>query len=239
MKNLLQTVITAAGGMEKWNSLKEVRAHLQVVGAIWEIKGSPEVFKDVYFYADIHNQIAGFENFPQEGQYTTFEPNLITIRESSGEIIDKSVNPRESFNGYTWDAKWNLLQLLYFSNYAFWTYLTLPFNFTLPGYEAEEIASYNDGSEILRRLKITTPDVIAAHNKSMIFYFGQNGLLKRIDYEPDIIGSIPSTQIVSDYREFNGIMSPTKRRIYMRNEDLTYNSEPVLVAVDVKSIDFR
>lgn len=239
MKNLVQTTIDATGGIERWNNYKEVNAHLHVLGAIWEIKGNPAVFKSVYFYANLHKQVGGFKNYPEEGYHTTFKPNLITIRDSTGKIIDESINPRDSFDGYAWDAKWNLLQLLYFSNYAFWIYLTLPFNFTLPGYETQEIEPYDSGKGIWRRLKVTTPDYIASHNKTMVFFFGENGLLTRIDYEPDIIGSIPSTQIVSDYKEFNGIMVPTKRRIYMRNDDLTFKPEPVLVALDVISMEFK
>ena len=239
MNDLLKTAISASGGLEIWNSYKEVFAKLKVDGAIWTIKGKPHVFAEVAFYAELHNQSGGFENYPQKGQYTTFQPDLITIRQQSGEVIEQSIHPRDSFAGYAWDAKWDLMQLLYFSNYAFWTYLTLPFNFTLHGYETEEIESYENEGEIWRRLKVTTPDYIATHNKTMIFFFGSDGLLTRIDYEPDIIGGIPSTQMVYDYKNFNGIMSPTKRRIYIRNDDLTYKPEPVLVTVDVDSIEFK
>jgi hypothetical protein len=39
--------------------------------------------------------------------------------------------------------------------------------------------------------------------------------------------------------DFSGIMMPTKRRIYTRNPNLSYNLEPVLVTVDVESAEFE
>jgi hypothetical protein len=42
----------------------------------------------------------------------------------------------------------------------------------------------------------------------------------------------------SEYREFNGIMVPTRRRVYVRNPDGSAARDSVSVAIDVASVTF-
>jgi len=62
-------------------------------------------------------------------------------------------------------------------------------------------------------------------------------LLRRHDYAPDILQSVPSSQYVKDYKDYNGIKIATNRRIYLRNNDGGYNAEPIMVSIDV--LDFK
>ena len=47
MKDLFNTVIEAHGGLERWNQLTSVSAHLVQGGALWGIKGQAGVLDDV------------------------------------------------------------------------------------------------------------------------------------------------------------------------------------------------
>ena len=49
----------------------------------------------------------------------------------------------------------------------------------------------------------------------------------------DLLGSGPAVHYPSDYREFDGIMVPTRRRVYVRNPDGSPVLNSVSVAVDV------
>jgi hypothetical protein len=239
MNDLLALALSAHGGSEKWNGFSSLKAHLHFDGVVWGVKGRPGVFKDVHYHANIHKQEAGFTDYPLAGQDTTFTPDLITIEAADGKILEQLASPRDSFAGNVWDTPWSVLQMLYFSNYAFWTYFTAPFNFVLPGYLTEEISPWTEGADTWRRLQVTFPDTIATHNRIQVFFYDKNGLLRRHDYAPDILGSFPSTQIVSEYREYSGIMLPSKRKIYIRSKDDSFQTEPVLVDVDVESIAFN
>ena len=239
MNDLLKLAISAHGGLERWNSYKSLEAHLHVTGYVWVVKGKPDVFKDAQYHANIHEQLAGFRHFPKDGQLTTFRPDRVSVETDDGKVIEESLNPRLTFAGHEWSTPWDLLQMLYFSNYAFWTYMTAPFNFTLPGYETRELDTWKEGTEIWRRLEVTFPDYIATHNKVQVFYYDQDGFQKRHDYAPDIMNHFISTQMVSDYKEYNGIMLPTKRIIYIRNPDNSYKTEPELVHVEVESVQFK
>ena len=239
MNDLLDLAISAHGGLEKWTSFSTLKAHLHVDGVVWTVKGKPGVFTDVHYHTDLHKQKAGFTNYPLPGQFTTFSTHRISIETSDGKVLEQLSDPRASFAGNVWDTPWNLLQMLYFSNYAFWTYLTAPFNFTLTGYQVKELDPWQEGTDMWRRLQVTFPDHIATHNKVQVFYYDKNGFQKRHDYAPDIMAGFLSTQIVSDYREYSGLMLPSKRRIYSRKEDNSFGTQPVLVTVDVDSIEFE
>ena len=89
-----------------------------------------------------------------------------------------------------------------------------------------------------RRLEITFPAYIETHNTVQVFYYGPDGLLRRHDYAPDILQSVPSSQYVSDFRDIEGIKVPFTRRIYLRNADGSFNADPVMVSIDVLAFEF-
>jgi hypothetical protein len=56
MKDLLSVAVEAYGGLSRWNQLKTVRASLSITGAIWQVKGKPDVLKDVSIEAQLHEE---------------------------------------------------------------------------------------------------------------------------------------------------------------------------------------
>jgi hypothetical protein len=43
MNDLVQVAVNADGGLERWNQLKTVKASVSITGAIWQLKGKPDV----------------------------------------------------------------------------------------------------------------------------------------------------------------------------------------------------
>jgi len=43
MNDLLQVAVDAHGGLSRWNQLKTVKTSLSITGAIWQIKGKPDM----------------------------------------------------------------------------------------------------------------------------------------------------------------------------------------------------
>ena len=50
MIDLLQLAVDAHCGLARWNQLKTVRASVSVTGVIWQVKGKPDVLKDIRSY---------------------------------------------------------------------------------------------------------------------------------------------------------------------------------------------
>ncbi len=56
MTELLDVVVEAHGGLDRWNQLNNIKAKLTVAGAIWEFKQKPGLLTDVTFESGIHDQ---------------------------------------------------------------------------------------------------------------------------------------------------------------------------------------
>ena len=102
--------------------------------------------------------------------------------------------------------------------------------------ETEEISPIQVESETWRRLKVTFPDTVKSHTTEQISCFGPHGLLRRHDSRVDILGGASSLKYASGYRNVNGIIVPTKRRVYAYDGDYQLAKEPLLVAIDVGEI---
>ena len=63
-----------------------------------------------------------------------------------------------------------------------------------------------------------------------------DGLLRRHDYTVDILGGATGLSFASDYREIDGLIFPTTRRVYGYEGDYQLVPEPLLVAVDISQI---
>jgi hypothetical protein len=238
MEELVDLATSAHGGMAKWNSFKNIKAHLKVGGLIWEVKGKAGLLSDGVFEANIHEQQTSYHSLANPDINSQWDPEKIILNNAAGTVPRTLRNPRQSFGGEVLESQWNEFQPLYFCNYAFWTYLTAPFNFKLPGYQVKELSPWEQDNETWRRLEVTFPEYIQTHNSVQVFYYDKDFLLKRHDYAPDILQGFPSSQYVWDFKDFMGIMVPVSRRIYMRNEDSTYNPEPVMVSIDVLDVEF-
>ncbi len=237
MNDLLKLAIEAHGGLEKWNQFKQVRIHMLVGGMLWAAKGQGDVISDSYFETNLREQYSRYPDFERAGQEAVAQPGRVAII-YKGNIADELLNPRDSFVDHTITTQWSKLQLVYFGSYAMWCYLTIPFSFTLPGFETKEIEPWHEAGETWRRLQVTFPDHLAYHSRVQVFYFDQAGLLKRHDYETEVSGGFAAAHYVFDYKEFQGIKLPTRRMVYPRDEQQRYIPEPLVVQIDLLDVTF-
>jgi hypothetical protein len=117
-----------------------------------------------------------------------------------------------------------------------WTYLNMPFLLAWPRVETEELEPWPTDSGDWRRLAVRFPAGIATHSTVQTLYFDGEGLLKRHDYNVEISGNTPGAHIIEDYTEVSGIKFPTKRRIYARQPDGSFSTEPLVVSIDLSNI---
>jgi hypothetical protein len=236
MTELLDIVLEAHGGLDRWNQLSTIRAKMTVAGAIWEFKQKPGLLTDVTFESGIHDQHhVVYRDFAGKGNQSVFHPDKLFVKNEKGEILWTRDNPRNAFDV---TSPWDELNVAYFSSYATWNYLTQPFTYILPGFVTAEVASRTEDGETWRALKITYPPTIAGHSREQTSYFGIDGLLRRHDYTVDILGGATGANYPSDYREVSGIMVPTKRRIYAQDANGDKVLEPLLVSIDIAEISF-
>lgn len=243
MNDLLKRAVEAHGGLGRWNELTAVRVEAAITGAIWYVKGKPDALQDVVMTIDTKAERLVTE-FPGQDKRSIFEPDRIVMERADGTPLEARDSPEKSFEWQQRETPWDDIHVAYFQGEALWTYLTTPFLYTYAGFQTEEIAPIQaDGDsaegETWRRLKVTFPDRVKSHTREQISCFGPDGLLRRHDYTVDILGGATGLNYASEYRDVQGIIVPTRRRIYAYEGDYVKVPEPVLVAIDMGEITFR
>ena len=74
------------------------------------------------------------------------------------------------------------------------------------------------------------------HNAEATAYFGEDGLLRRRDYNVDLLGGGTGANYATNYKNGDGIIAPTTRRIYARDQAQQKVPDPLLVAIDMTEI---
>lgn len=235
MSELLNLAIKAHGGLDRWNKVKAIKVAASITGAIWYVKGKPDALKNVVLTAETRNErvIVGF---PGQDKRAVFEPSRVVIERVNGTLIEARDDPEKSFEGQQRETPWDDIHVAYFVCEALWTYLNTPFLYTHGGFISQEIPSIQVDDETWRRLKVTFPDNVKSHTREQISCFGPDGLLRRHDYTVDILGGATGLNYASDYLDVDGIIVPTKRRVYAYEGDYQLVKEPLLVAIDMAEI---
>jgi hypothetical protein len=238
MDDLLALAIDAHGGMKRWDRISRFRAAMSITGAIWDLKGKPGLLTDVVLEGETRDQRIRITPFPATGCYAIWEPNHQTIETAQGVVLTERRNPAPSFSAPDQESPWDDLQVASFAAQAIWNSLAAPFLFARPDFVVQEIDPWSNGGQVWRRLFVTYPDNVVAYSRQQTYYFDDDGSLRQLDYDIDILGGVPAAQYPSDYREFDGIMVPTRRRAHVRNLDGSPLRRSTSIAIDITRVTF-
>src|ERR1700730_5889241 len=238
MEDLLALAVDAHGGMTRWDAIKTVTADLTIGGALWDLKGKTGILKEARYEADVHVQRATLGHFTAPDRHVRFSPERVVLETDAGEVIEIRDHPRSAFIGHTRESPWDDLHVAYFSGYAMWTYLTQPFLYAYRGFETREIDPWEEEGEVWRRLEVIFPGYIASHTRRQVSYFGPDGLIRRHDYAVDVLGGATGAHYISGYRDLDGIVTPTRRRVFAMGPGNRPARDALLVSIDLTSTSF-
>ena len=235
---LLERVLLAHGGLDRWNRFDTVRATIVTGGQLFGMKDTPQDSSPRRMTVATKREWASVTPYGANDQRTDFTAKRIAIEKMDGTVITERLNPAEHADGKAVDAPWDALDRAYFNGYALWTYLTTPFLFAMSGFAVEEIKPWQEQNELWRGLRVTFPSDIASHSRRQDFYFGPDFLLRRHDYHVEASGGFAAAQYVSVPVTVEGITLPTKRRAYMRDPDLLPMHDRLMVSIDISDVAF-
>jgi hypothetical protein len=236
VSDLLNTVLDAHGGLARWQEAHQITARQFFGGALWELKGHPGALNDVDVTVALDREYVSQKPFFNPEHHTSFTADRVAVETSDGTVVEELTDPRASFAGHVLTTPWTRLQLAYFSGSAMWTYLAEPLSLTFPGVQTEEIASASESGRKFRRLRVTFPSSIATLSTEQVLYIGDDGLIHRRDYSVDIAGGSPAAHYVSGHQEVSGLVIPTTREIYTRDESGNKIPEPLVVSVRLENV---
>ena len=235
---LLDEVLGAYGGVERWRELDTIKIHQIVGGVLWTLKNADGVINDSTVEIRVQEQRAWHRPFTGAGLRSSYSPGRVAIEtdDDSAVTVDVLDSPRDSFTGHELTTPWTTLQLAYFAGYAMWTYLSEPYSLTFPGVTTEELGAWDEDGQVWRRLGVRYPESIGTHSADQVLYVDSDGLLRRRDYQVDIAGGSPAAHYINDHREFEGIIVPVQRIVHMRDENRQPVPEPVTVSIDIDEV---
>jgi hypothetical protein len=235
---LLDLALAGHGGLDRWLATGSVTATITVTGALFALKGRPEGLGGVVeATASTSTPRLTFRPF-LGGDEGAFEAGRVAVKRAGAEI-DARDTPRAAFADHELGTAWDDLHLLYFAGYAMWNYLATPFMFTRPGFELEEIEPWHEGGETWRRLRVEFPADVPSHSPAQVFYFDREGLLRRLDYAPEVVSPqspIPAAHYCHDHKDFSGLVVPTRRRVFRRHDDGAPATDQPVVELEVKAV---
>src|SRR5262245_33222710 len=235
---LLASIVEAHGGFDRWRRFNRVGATIVTGGILWGIKNLTQDQDPRRMTVSLHEERASVAPFGDPDWHTGFTPDRVAILRGDGAVVAERRDPPAPFAGHEMTTPWGPLHRAYFNGYALWTYLTTPFLLTMDGVQVTEGRPWTEGSETWRVLHARFPGSAATHSALQDFFFGDDLLLRRHDYNVDVAGGFAAAQLVYDYIEADGIRLPSKRRAYTRGTDLGPRVEPLMVSIDISDVRF-
>jgi len=131
----------------------------------------------------------------------------VTIESSDGKVLEQRDDARRHLQNASLSTRWDRLNLVYFLGYAFWGYLTLPYQLMRTDIVWTELG---DGE-----LQADYGSNLPVHSRIQRFWFDtKTGLLRRNDYAPVAAAvGVEVANVVFEHRTSNGIPYASKRRV--------------------------
>jgi hypothetical protein len=238
MDELLAHVIDAHGGMKRWNGYEMIEATIVSGGGFFPLKGVLQDADPRRMTFWLHEERSSILPYGAPDQRSMFTPERIAVEKLDGTVVAERPAPKDSFAGHQMSTPWDPLHRAYFNGEALWTYLTTPFVLAMKGVRVEETEPWHEGPETWRVLRAYFPGSIDTHSLVQDFFFGEDLMLRRHDYNVNIAGGFAASQLTSQYAVANGIRLPTKRRAYTRGPDRRPILEMLMVSIDISEVSF-
>ncbi len=238
MNELLASIVEAHGGLDRWRGFSRVEATIVTGGSLWSMKNLTQDQDPRQMTVWLHEERSSVAPFGDPEWHTEFTPDRIAILRSDGTVVAERHDPRASFAGHEMMTPWDPLHRAYFNGYALWTYLTTPFLLAMDGVQVTEREPWTEGGETWRVVRARFPESIATHSALQDFFFGDDLMLRRHDYNVDVAGGFDAAQLVYDYIEVDGIRLPSSRRAYTRGTDSRPRLDPLMVSIDISDVRF-
>ncbi|MGW7545047.1 hypothetical protein ACWGKQ_28670 [Streptomyces sp. NPDC054770] len=233
---LLDLVLDAHGGLQRWQDARTIHAEGSIGGLLWSLRGQEGILARTDATIDVQQQRLVFDGFTGPALRGLFTPDRVAVERQDGEVVAERRAPRDAFAGHGPDTPWDRLHALYFAGYALWNYLTAPYLLTRPGVVVEELEPWREAGEQRRRLRVKFPQSLATHSTQQVFHYDTAGLLRRHDYAPDVLGGTPAAHFSDRHVQASGLVFPTHRFVVPVEKDGHVASGPVLIAIDLTQI---
>jgi hypothetical protein len=100
MSELLDLVLQAHGGLDRWNKFSSVTATIVTGGGLWPMKGLKQDSNPREMTVTLHEETASVSPFGQPDWRSAFTPDRIAIETTAQEAVDAAL--RKHGPGASW-----------------------------------------------------------------------------------------------------------------------------------------
>jgi hypothetical protein len=215
MSALLDEVLKAHGGLERWRAARTISGRVRSGGLLIRTRVPGNRFADYRATVDVHRPCTVMDPFPENGQRGVFEGGAARIETDAGDVVASRDDPRPAFFGRAGlrrNLRWDALDSAYFAGYALWNYLTTPLLLCRDGVEVSEGDAWEEEGERWRRLEAAFPAGLDTHSDRQSFYFDAQGRLRRHDYVAEVVGGwARAAHYCAEHVRAGGLVFPTRR----------------------------
>jgi hypothetical protein len=240
---LLDDVIEAHGGLDRWARVAAIRGEVRGGGLLLATRVPRNILRSGTIEVRPDEQVTIAEPYGDPGRRGVFDHGSVRIETLDGEVLESRERPRECFFGRAGlrrNLRWDALDAGYFAGYAWWNYLTAPFLLAREDVVVLEIDPWQQDGETWRRLEARFPPSIHTHSERQTFYYDRDLRLRRHDYVAEVVGGwARAAHLCTDHVEVDGLVFPTERRVRpigLGNRPLPL---PTLVSLQLSEIEVR
>jgi hypothetical protein len=228
---LLDDVLQASGGLERWRQLRRFTVHLSIGGALFPRMSGPALMKDMVVEGAVHEQALEMTGFTAPDRRALYRPDRVALERSDGQLLEErratAAEFRRSLKASTWDE----LLLAFYCGSLIRSYLDIPFVLADADVVISELPLSNGRDKRLRTLQVRFPERLAAHTAESTLYFDSQALLRRQEYSSLHEDGTRIAQTYSGYQRYSGILVPTLCRLLTKKQDAATGLTPVDIEI--------
>ena len=241
MAALLDQVLEAHGGRERWAAAKRIGARVRSGGLLVRTRFPGRGRADYRIEAEVGTARATATPFPSPGRRGVFDRGEARIETDAGELIESRSDPRPWFFGRAGlrrNLRWDALDAIYFAGYAIWNYLNTPYLLASEEVRTRELEPWDVGEGRWRRLAADFRPGLDTHSPAQVFYFDEGGLLRRHDYVAEVVGGwARAAHMCAGHVEAGGLVFPTRRWVRPRGPGDRVLAGPTLVSLGISELE--
>jgi hypothetical protein len=225
--------LEAYGGEVVWTGAHTVQATVTVGGLLFQQKGI-NIPPHARFTVDVQRPRTVIDPIDGSGDVGILDGFSVTIESSDGKVLEHRDDARHHLQNASLSTRWDRLNLVYFLGYAFWGYLTLPYQLMRTDIVWTELG--------VGELQADYGSNLPVHSRVQRFWFDtKTGLLRRNDYAPVAAAvGVDVANVVFEHRKSNGIPYASKRRVKLTPVQYGWVlPAPDFISIDVEGLQLR
>ena len=208
-----QRAVEAYGGAERWAGAQTATGKGTVTGFLFQVWKSHMPQPNMSLECRIHEPWTRLDPIDSAGRVGVLDGTGVRLEDARGNVLEERPEARSHFPAGRRLIHWDALDLTYFLGYAVWNY------FSLPALLMRDDIAWTETEP--GALASVFPPHLPTHGVHQCHFFDEKtGLLRRYDYDPEILWPKPqaaAANVVMERGEYEGIPYESRRLVFPRH----------------------